>query len=169
MKTFTHTIVPNRAIRWLAPAFVASLIVIAVACAPRKEAPAPPPVPPPQAAAPTPSLQTFTATAYTIEGKTASGGHTHDGVVAADPKVLPIGTRIRVTDAGSYSGVYTVTDTGRAIHGHEVDIYIANNAEAKKFGKKTVKVEVLHDGKGGRNDDHKPTRVSDAEPADTTR
>lgn len=147
---------------WLALSSVALLAMVAVGCAPRREA-APPP--PPQAAAPTPSLQTFTATAYTIEGKTASGGHTHAGIVAADPRVLPIGSRIRVSDAGRYSGVYTVTDTGRAIRGHDIDIYIANNAEAKKFGKKTVKVEVLQDGKRGRNDGDTPARVSDVEPA----
>lgn len=161
-----HTTVLGRATYWLAPATVALLLVIAASCARRPEAPPPPP-PAPQAAAPTPSLQTFTATAYTIEGKTASGGHTHAGVVAADPRVLPIGTRIRISDAGSYSGVYTVTDTGRAIKGRELDIYIANNAEAKKFGTKTVKVEVLNDGRSGSNDRNKPARLSDAEAADT--
>jgi len=162
MEMFTQTVI-SRTKPWLALGLVASLTVIGLACAPRHEAPPPPP---PQAAAPTPSLQRFTATAYTIEGKTASGGHTHSGIVAADPKVLPIGSRIRISDAGPYSGVYTVTDTGRAIRGHDIDIYIANNAEAKKFGKKTVTVEVLHDGKGGSNDQNKPARVSDVEPAD---
>jgi hypothetical protein len=45
----------------------------------------------------------------------ASGMQTRRGIVAADPKILPIGTRIRVQDAGRYSGEYTVTDTGPAI------------------------------------------------------
>src|SRR5262245_63766066 len=73
----------------------------------------------------------FTATAYSVEGKTAAGTQTHEGVVAADPDVLPLGSRIRVHDAGQYSGEYVVRDTGRKIQGHELDIYLANDAEAK--------------------------------------
>lgn len=136
--------------RWRAVAALAgsACMVMALAACAHREVPPPPPPPPEAAAQPTPSLQTFTATAYTIEGKTASGTHTRDGVVAADPKVLPIGSRIRITDAGQYSGVYVVSDTGRAIHGRELDIYIANNAEAKRFGKKQVQVEVLQHGEG---------------------
>jgi 3D (Asp-Asp-Asp) domain-containing protein len=88
----------------------------------------------------------FEATAYTIEGTTASGAQTRRGIVAADPKVLPLGSRIRVSDAGSYSGDYEVTDTGREIKGHEIDIYIENGAEAKRFGRRSVEVEVLQLG-----------------------
>jgi 3D (Asp-Asp-Asp) domain-containing protein len=102
--------------------------------------PAPPPI--------EPVLETFHATAYSIEGKTASGTHTREGIVAADPKVLPLGSRIRVTDAGAYSGEYVVKDTGRAINGHEIDVYLANDREAKQFGKRTVKVQVLERGGG---------------------
>jgi 3D (Asp-Asp-Asp) domain-containing protein len=91
----------------------------------------------------------FTATAYSIEGKTASGANTHKGIVAADPRVLPIGSRIRVSDAGEYSGEYVVKDTGRAIKGRALDIYIADDREVKHFGKRTVKVEVLQHGDGG--------------------
>jgi 3D (Asp-Asp-Asp) domain-containing protein len=68
---------------------------------------------------------------------------TRRGIVAADPKVLPIGTRIRVEGAGSYSGEYTVTDTGPAVKGHEIDIYIPNGQEAKNFGRRKVRVEIL--------------------------
>lgn len=86
---------------------------------------------------------TFVATAYSVEGETASGRMAKPGVVAADPDVLPLGTRIRVTGAGQYSGVYTVSDTGRKIAGREIDIYLRGDAEAKKFGKKQVTVQVL--------------------------
>jgi len=68
---------------------------------------------------------------------------TRRGIVAADPKILPIGTRIRVQDAGRYSGEYTVTDTGPAIKGHEIDIYMPDGAEAKNFGRRKVRVEIL--------------------------
>ena len=85
----------------------------------------------------------YMATAYSVEGETASGRQTREGLVAADPDVLPLGTRIRVTAAGGYSGEYTVADTGRKISGREIDIYLRSDAEAKEFGKKSVRVEVL--------------------------
>ncbi len=85
----------------------------------------------------------FEATAYSIEGKTAAGTRTREGTVAADPALLPLGTRIRVSEAGRYSGEYVVRDTGRTIKGREIDIYLANDAEAKRFGRKSVRVEVL--------------------------
>jgi len=94
-------------------------------------------------ASPRPQLLEFEATAYAITGTTASGGHTRPGIVAADPSVLPLGTRIRVRGAGKYTGVYTVTDTGRGIRGRELDIYIPNGAEAKRFGRRRVQVEIL--------------------------
>lgn len=95
-----------------------------------------------------PQLLGFEATAYTIEGKTAAGTRTRDGIVAADPRILPLGTRIRVHHAGRYSGVYVVTDTGRTIKGREIDIYIRDNKEARQFGRKRVKVELLERGHG---------------------
>ena len=105
---------------------------------------------PPQAAAPvpspTPARMHFTATAYTTPGKTASGAHTREGICAADPAVLPFGSRIRVDGAGRYSGDYVVKDSGRKIDGREIDLYIANDAAAKRFGKRAVTVEVLGSG-----------------------
>jgi 3D (Asp-Asp-Asp) domain-containing protein len=100
--------------------------------------PAPPPV-----ARPEPRTHLYEATAYSIEGTTASGAQTREGTCAADPRVLPLGSRIRVHDAGKYSGEYLVTDTGPGIKGREIDIYLANDAEAKRFGRRNVRVEVL--------------------------
>ena len=90
----------------------------------------------------------FEATAYSIEGKTASGAQARDGLVAADPDVLPLGSRIRIHGAGRYSGEYVVCDTGAAITGREIDIYLARDAEAKRFGRRRVQVEVLRRGDG---------------------
>ncbi len=56
----------------------------------------------------------FRATAYCLKGRTANGGSVRRGIVAADPRVLPLGSRIHV-NAGSYSGAYTVADTGGAV------------------------------------------------------
>ena len=85
----------------------------------------------------------FTATAYALRGTTASGKPVRHGVVAADPRVLKMGTRIRVTDAGGHSGVYTVADTGKHIRGNRLDIWVSSNSVAKKFGRRVVSVQRL--------------------------
>src|SRR5438132_7753050 len=60
------------------------------------------------------SAQTYSATAYSLRGRTASGQTVTRGLIAADPRVLPLGTRVRL-DAGQWSGEYLVADTGGAI------------------------------------------------------
>jgi 3D (Asp-Asp-Asp) domain-containing protein len=92
----------------------------------------------------------FAATAYSIEGETADGSRAREGIVAADPKVLPLGTRIRVEGAGAYDGEYVVRDTGRAVKGREIDLYLASDREATVFGRKNVQVEVVAWGDGRR-------------------
>ena len=60
----------------------------------------------------------FRASAYSIEGKSAAGSKSGKGTVAADPNVLPLGSKIRVSGAGPYSGEYTVVDSGRKVKGN---------------------------------------------------
>lgn len=86
--------------------------------------------------------QSFKATAYCLKGRTASGGSVRRGIVAADPRILPLGTRINIS-AGSYSGTYTVADTGGAVRGRILDIWVPSCAEAVRFGRKTIKVSVV--------------------------
>jgi 3D (Asp-Asp-Asp) domain-containing protein len=86
--------------------------------------------------------RSFRATAYCLQGRTASGGGVRRGVVAADPRVLPLGTRIQVS-AGAYSGTYTVADTGGVIKGRILDIWVPTCAEAIRFGRKTISVSVV--------------------------
>ena len=81
----------------------------------------------------------FSATAYCLQGRTASGSGVRRGIVAADPRILPLGTRINL-GAGSYSGSYLVADTGGAIKGRKLDIWVANCSEARRFGRRTVTV-----------------------------
>ncbi len=90
----------------------------------------------------------YTATAYSVSGVTAAGHDTHRGTIAADPAILPFGTRIRITHAGRYSGVYTVQDSGRKIQGAKLDLYMPSAVEAKRFGKRRVRVQVLKVGDG---------------------
>jgi 3D (Asp-Asp-Asp) domain-containing protein len=93
-----------------------------------------------------PRVMRMEATAFSTPGVTASGTGTHWGIVAADPTVLPLGSRIWVSGAGPYSGRYVVTDTGDKIIGRKVDLFIPNAAAAKQFGKKLVRVRVLRRG-----------------------
>ena len=86
---------------------------------------------------------TMRATAYTGYGRTASGKRVRRGMVAADRRVLPLGTKVRVKNAGRYSGVYRVEDTGGKIRGRKIDIYMPSRGAAKQFGRQTVTVEVL--------------------------
>lgn len=83
----------------------------------------------------------FRATAYCLRGRTASGGSVRRGIVAADTRVLPLGTQITM-DAGKYSGTYTVADTGGAVKGNKLDIWVPSCSEARSFGRRTVKVSV---------------------------
>ena len=85
----------------------------------------------------------FTALAHSIEGKSADGSKSRKGTVAADPNVLPLGSKIRVSGAGAYSGEYTVVDSGGNVKGNVIDIYMSSVREARKFGKKKVEVEIL--------------------------
>ena len=86
----------------------------------------------------------FTARAYAIEGTTASGEETLAGhTIAADPEILPLGTRILVSGAGKYSGEYVVTDTGELVKGRRLDIFMNSYQEAKRFGVRPVTVQIL--------------------------
>jgi 3D (Asp-Asp-Asp) domain-containing protein len=91
---------------------------------------------------------TYTATAYAQEGITASGQYTHRHIVAADPDVLPIGSRIKIRHAGRYSGEYVVADTGRKIVGRRLDIFMPSEPACVKFGVKRVRIRVIEVGNG---------------------
>ncbi|MFQ3589729.1 MAG: 3D domain-containing protein [Chloracidobacterium sp.] len=93
-------------------------------------------------AEPSPTAIPFVATAYSLKGRTASGEYVRPGIVAADPRVLPLGSVVKV-HAGQYSGVYHVKDTGGRIRGRHIDIYMPSTREAIRFGRRTVRVEVI--------------------------
>ena len=91
-----------------------------------------------------PKAMRMLATAYCDRGPTRSGVRAQHGVVAADIRRLPLGTRLRVLAPGqSYAGVYTVLDTGSKISGRDLDIFMASCAHARRFGKRTVQVRIL--------------------------
>jgi 3D (Asp-Asp-Asp) domain-containing protein len=92
-------------------------------------------------------LREFSVTAYCTGRVTQSGARVRAGMAAADPRVLPVGSTIRIDGRGrAYDGIYTVTDTGREIKGRELDLYIDDCAEAEQFGRKAMRVAVIRRG-----------------------
>jgi 3D (Asp-Asp-Asp) domain-containing protein len=87
----------------------------------------------------------YVATAYSLRGRTASGRMVTRGLIAADPSVLPLGSRVKLEHPG-YSGEYLVADTGGAIRGRRIDIWTPSSREAMRFGRRTVKLTVLSYG-----------------------
>ena len=85
------------------------------------------------------------ATAYCLKGRTASGVQSQRGVVAVDPRVIPLGTRLYIESAdGSFSYGYAVAgDTGSAIKGNRIDLYMDTKSECLSFGVRNVKVYIL--------------------------
>jgi 3D (Asp-Asp-Asp) domain-containing protein len=89
----------------------------------------------------------FSATAYCKGETTASGVGVRTGIAAADPAILPVGSVVRVeTPNPRYSGVWTVMDTGPAVRGRSVDLYLWSCKEALAFGRRKVRLTVLRLG-----------------------
>jgi len=89
-----------------------------------------------------------TCTAYTATGnRTASGRPAQVGVIAVDPKVIPLGTKLYVesTDDGkTWTYGYCIAgDTGGAIKGKIVDLYYNTKGECIKFGRRSANLYVL--------------------------
>jgi 3D (Asp-Asp-Asp) domain-containing protein len=85
------------------------------------------------------SRGTFSASAYCFTGRTATGQGVRRGIIAADPRVLKMGSKVYI-NAGAWSGVYTVADTGGAIKGKRIDIWVPGCGEARKFGRRSVQI-----------------------------
>ncbi len=89
----------------------------------------------------------FRATAYCKGEITASGVGVRTGIAAADPAILPVGSVVRLeTPNPRYSGVWTVMDTGPAVRGRTVDLYLWSCKEALQFGRRSVRLTVLRLG-----------------------
>jgi 3D (Asp-Asp-Asp) domain-containing protein len=82
---------------------------------------------------------TVVATGYSMSGRTATGAPTGWGVVAVDPGVIPLGTRMTIPGYGS--GV--AADTGSAIQGATIDLWFSTVAQARAWGRRTVTI-TLH-------------------------
>lgn len=93
---------------------------------------------------------TVSASAYTASAgkKTASGRVAQYGVIAVDPKVIPLGTKLYVesTDDGkSWQYGYCIAgDTGGAIKGNKIDLFFNSRNECLQFGRRSAIVYVLN-------------------------
>ena len=85
------------------------------------------------------STMTVTATGYSLKGHTATGAPVGWGVVAVDPSVIPLGTRMTIPGYGE--GV--AADTGSAIVGARIDLWFPTLAQARAWGVRTVTI-TLH-------------------------
>jgi 3D (Asp-Asp-Asp) domain-containing protein len=89
----------------------------------------------------------FTATAYCKGTTTASGVNVRTGIAAADPDLLPVGSVIQVYKLGErYNGIYTIMDTGPAVQGRHIDIYMWSCNEALELGRREIAINVLRLG-----------------------
>lgn len=81
------------------------------------------------------------ASAYTYTGnRTATGKNPEVGMVAVDPSVIPLGTRMYIEGYG-----YAVAaDTGGAIKGNTLDIFMETREQCLSWGRRTVKVYILN-------------------------
>lgn len=89
----------------------------------------------------------FQATAYCKGETTAAGVAVRHGMAAADPRLLPLGSVVRVdTSDTRYSGIWTVLDTGPEVKGRELDLYMWSCNDALAFGRQAVRVTILRLG-----------------------
>jgi 3D (Asp-Asp-Asp) domain-containing protein len=79
------------------------------------------------------------AVAYHLPGRTASGLPVGKGVVAVDPKVIPLGTEMYVPGYGKC----IAADVGTAIKGRIIDLWMPNHAAARKWGRRTLTITVF--------------------------
>ncbi|MFD2444321.1 ubiquitin-like domain-containing protein [Bacillus sp. CGMCC 1.16607] len=85
----------------------------------------------------------YTANCNGCSGHTATGINLHNNpnikVVAVDPRVIPLGTKLYVEGYG-----YAVAaDTGSAVKGHKIDVFFSSVSEAYRWGRRTVKIKIL--------------------------
>ena len=82
---------------------------------------------------------TVSSTGYSLPGPTATGLPTGWGVVAVDPSVIPLGTRLTIPGYGE--GV--AADTGGAVRGNAIDLWFPTLSQANAWGRRTVTI-TLH-------------------------
>lgn len=109
-----------------------------IAPTPVASTPVAPPPPPEEAAPATGRTLTVVATAYALRGGTATGIPAGPGVVAVDPTVIPLGTHMTIPGYGEGFAA----DTGGAIQGARIDVWVPTEAQALAWGVRTVTISL---------------------------
>jgi len=78
------------------------------------------------------------AVAYHLPGKTASGLPVGVGVIAVDPTVIPLGTRVFIPGYGPA----VAADVGTAVKGNIIDLWMPSTAQALAWGRRTVTITI---------------------------
>jgi len=81
---------------------------------------------------------TVSSTCYCLTGNTASGLPVGPGIIATDPTVIPLGTRVFVPGYGKA----VAADTGSAVRGNTIDLWVASCAQASAYGRRTVTITI---------------------------
>lgn len=78
-------------------------------------------------------------------GVTATGARVRKGIIAVDPSVIPLGTRVYVEVPGRAAdyGYAVAADTGGAIKGNKIDVYLESGNQSDVWGVKRVRVYIL--------------------------
>ncbi len=89
--------------------------------------------------------EVFEATAYCLQGLTATGVPSGPGKVATDPKVIPMGTRLYVESMDGWPdyGECVAADVGGGIKGNKIDLFFESCDTCIEFGRRKVKVYIL--------------------------
>jgi 3D (Asp-Asp-Asp) domain-containing protein len=87
-------------------------------------------------AEPAPTTLTVRAIGYSLSGRTATGAPTGWGVVAVDPAVIPLGTRLTIPGYGEA----VAADTGPGVSGATIDLWFPTREEALAWGSRTITI-----------------------------
>ena len=82
-------------------------------------------------------------TAYCLRGLTRRDNPVRPGIIAADPRVFPLGSRVEVYVGTRYLGRFLVDDTGGAIKGNKIDVWTPECREARRFGRRKGKAMLV--------------------------
>ncbi len=74
---------------------------------------------------------------------THMGTKVRPGIIAVDPKLIPLGSRVYIEFADGHGAYATAEDTGGAIKGKRIDIAMATVDEAYEFGMQKAKVYIV--------------------------
>ena len=80
-------------------------------------------------------------TAYNSYSLTSTGQKPTWGTIAVDPKVIPYGTKIYIPEFGK---TFIANDTGGAIKGNKIDIFMNTKKECYNWGRRTIEIQILN-------------------------